>query len=82
MAAETVHIAPINLYAVLPIFRCNYILHFSHVVIHMCLNLIYFLSILFYNLHNYLHLKGFPNDFITQIARKRLKTFCMQPLTK
>jgi hypothetical protein len=65
MAAETVHINPLNLYAVLLIFKCNYILDFCHAVIHVCLRLNYFLYVNFHSVRNYLRLKDLSSDFIT-----------------
>lgn len=45
MAAVTVRITPLNLYAVLPILKCNRLLDFCHAVIHVYLNLNLFLSV-------------------------------------
>jgi len=65
MAAETVSISPLNLYAMLPILKCNCPLDFCHAVIHVCLNLNLFLSVNYHNPHNYLRLKDLSSDYIT-----------------
>jgi len=65
MAAETVSINPLNLYAVLPILMCNCLLDLCHAVIHVCLNLNLFLSVNYHNPHNYLRLKDLSSDDIT-----------------
>jgi len=65
MAAEPVSINPLNLYAVLPILKCNCLLDFCHEVIHVCLNLNLFLSVNYLNPHTYLRLKDLSSDCIT-----------------
>lgn len=65
MAAETVSINPLNLYAVLPVLKCNCLLGFCHAVIHVCLKLNLFLSVNYHNPHNYLRLKDLSSDYIT-----------------
>ena len=65
MAAEAVSINPLNLYAVLPILKCNCLLDFCLAMIHVCLNLNRFLSVNYHNPHNYLRLKDLSSDYIT-----------------
>lgn len=64
MAAATLSINPLNLYAVLPILKCNCLLDFCHAVIHVCLKLSIFLSVNYHNPHNYLRLKDLSSDYI------------------